>query len=33
MGPFHGTFDTARAAEAAVSPITSASFSWSAEMT
>ncbi len=33
MGPFHGTWDMVSAAEAAVTPSTSASFSWSADST
>ena len=33
IGPFHGTFDSDSAVEAATTPSTSASFSWSAEMT
>jgi len=32
-GPFQGTLDIVRAAEAAVTPSTSASFSWSADST
>jgi len=33
IGPFHGTTDIVNAAEAAVNPSTSASFSWSADRT